>query len=231
VVYVARTASIFSARQSTTYRREHHYVDLISRSFSSPASFLWPTLQEFDIGGLAIAPSGKWYWTGDPAAVECGSTRGYGSDADLYPWRESDDSGTDNDSDGGAIRNGLRPMHKWRVKPDWDMLGPLLVDMARAVRRMPNLQRGCRYLANGSIGNVCVQGAAPGFRYADFDRYEPQRFRTCRFYVGTNKDRKTWLTLAQIPDEVRAAWRGWLGDHGEMETGAYWHTPPQVIVT
>jgi hypothetical protein len=170
-----------------------------------------------------MAPSGNWYWTGNPSAVKRGSTDGYGTDANSYLFREPDDSGTDDDSAKDAIRNGWRPMHEWRVKPDWGMLTPLLVDMARAVQRMPNLQRGRLLLRNSSISNVSVQCAAPGFRYADFDRYEPMKVRTCRFYVGKNNDTSTWLTLEQIPEEVRAAWREWLGDDGVMETGPYWN--------
>ncbi|RKU43067.1 hypothetical protein DL546_000924 [Coniochaeta pulveracea] len=192
----------------------------------------WPTLQQFDISGGAIAPSGKWYCTGNTAtASPPGSTRGYGSDAyeSVYPssdsdisWhRNLDDSGTDDDDDRDAIRNGDRPSYAWRKEPDWNMLTPLLVDMAHAVQRMPNLQVGCLYL-DLVFSNVCVQCAAPGFRYADFDEYEPRTFRTCRLFFGDPADRASWYSLEQVPEEVRSAWRKWLGSDGEMETGAYW---------
>jgi hypothetical protein len=49
--------------------------------------------------------------------------------------------------------------------------------------------------------------------------------------VGKNNDEKTWLTLEQIPEEIGATWREWLGDVGEMETGAYWYNPSLAIVT
>ena len=132
----------------------------------------WPNLQQLDISGGPIAPSGRWYWTGDPTSTSPGSTRGYGSDAsesvelssdsDISWHRDRDDSGTEDDSDRDAIRNGYRPMYLWRKQPDWDMLTPLLVDMARAVQRMPNLQNGSLHIMLG-IGDVCVQCAAPGF--------------------------------------------------------------------
>ncbi|OIW30104.1 hypothetical protein CONLIGDRAFT_632206 [Coniochaeta ligniaria NRRL 30616] len=192
----------------------------------------WPTLQQFDIAGGPVAPSGKWYCTGDPtAASPPGSTRGYGSDASQseYPssdsdisWhRNLDDSGTDDDDDRDAIRNGDKPDFEWRKEPDWDMLTPLLVDMARAVQRMPNLQIGSLHLDLG-ISIVRVQCAAPGFRYAHFDKYELRNFRTCRFFVGETRHRASWYSLEQVPEEVRSAWREWLGSDGEMETGAYW---------
>jgi hypothetical protein len=189
----------------------------------------WPTLQHFDITGGPVAPSGEWYWTGDPTTIEPGSTRGYGSDADSsielssdsdISWhRDRDDSGTEDDSDRDAIRNGYRPMYEWRDKPDWDMLAPLLVNMARAVQRMPNLQRGRIQLRNGAIGDVSLQCAAPGFRFPNFDKNEPKSVRKCRFFVGEPADKSTWFSLEQIPGEVRSAWRGWLGSDGEMETG------------
>lgn len=195
----------------------------------------WPTLQQFDISGGAVAPSGKWYCTGDPTAIEPDSTSGYGSDASVseYPssdsdvsWhRDRDDSGTEDDSDRDAIRNGYRPMYEWRDTPDWDMLIPLLVDMARAAQRMPNLQIGCLLIRNEGISDVCVQCAAPGFRYAQFDKYEPKSFRTCRFFVGETANKTSWYSLEQVPQQVRSAWREWLGDDGEMETGKYWFDP------
>lgn len=194
----------------------------------------WPTLQQFNIFGGPVAPSGKWYCTGDPAdASPPGSTHGYGSDASQseYPssdsdisWhRNLDDSGTDDDDNRDAIRNGHRPYHEWRKVPDWDMLTPLLVDMARAVQRMPNLQSGSLHLDVG-ISNVRVQCAAPGFRYADFNKYEPKNFRTCRFFVGEQVDSASWYSLEQVPEQVRNAWREWLGSDGEMETGPYWRS-------
>jgi hypothetical protein len=193
----------------------------------------WPTLQQFQITGSHIAPSGSWYYTGDPTSRHPSSTTGYGSDAESVElssdsdisWHRSphDDSGTDDHSDRDAIRNGKRPEYGWREKADWEMLTPLLVAMARAVQRMPNLQRGS--LLVGSKGDgVCVQCAAPGFRYADFEKYEPRNFRTCRFYVGEDYD-EPFLPLGQVPEEVRSAWREWLGDDGKMEAGFYWNKP------
>lgn len=70
---------------------------------------------------------------------------------------------------------------------------------------------------------MCVQCAAPGFRYADSEKYEPKNFRTCRFYVGENDDEQS-VPLEQVPDEVRRAWREWLGDDGGMEAGFCWET-------
>jgi hypothetical protein len=197
----------------------------------------WPTLQQFQITGSQIAPSGKWYCTGDPTSRDPGHTEGYGSDADSVElssdsdisWHRSprDDSGSDDDSDRDAIRNGKRPEYEWREKLDWAMLTPLLVAMARAVQRMPNLRRGS--LLVGSEGHgVCVQCAAPGFCYANVETrqaaplpYEPKNFRTCRFYVAEHYD-EPFLPLEQVPEEVRDAWREWLGDDGEMEAGFYW---------
>jgi hypothetical protein len=201
---------------------------------------IWPTLQQFDIFGGPVAPSGKWYCTGDPTAIEPGSTSGYGSDAsqseelssnsDISWHRNRDDSGTDDDSDRDAVRNGYRPMYEWRDEPDWDMLTPLLVDMARAVQRMPNLQIGCLHLRDIGTSEVCVQCAAPRFRYAHFDKYELKNFRTCRFFVG-EAAAVSWYSLEQVPEQVRSAWREWLGSDGEMETGPFWRNHDVVWPT
>lgn len=78
------------------------------------------------------------------------------------------------------------------------MLTPLLVDMARAVQRMPNLQVG-RLHPDLVLSMVCVQCAAHGFRYAVFDKYELRTFRTCRFFVGDTADRASWYSLERVP--------------------------------
>jgi hypothetical protein len=222
-------SAILSLTQRAPIKRlnlEHWLVS--TELFTGSSDSIWAGLRQFDISGGSMAPSGEWYWTGDPTSVQRESTAGYGSDyegsthyssdSDIS-WHRSprDDSGSEDNSDRDAIRNGHRPNHAWRNKPDWGMLTPLLVGMARAVHRMPNLQRGRLLLRDITIGDVCVECAAPGFRYADRNMYEPKKFRTCRFFVGEADDKTTWLTLEQLPDEVRSTWREWLGEQGVME--------------
>lgn len=203
----------------------------------------WPTLEQFEIRGSEVAPSGKWYSTGDPTSRYSGHTEGYGSDAGSVElssdsdisWHRSprDDSGSEDHSDRDAVRNGKRPEYEWRDQVDWEMLTPLLVAMARAVQRMPKLQQGS--LLVGDIGpSVCVQCAASGFCYANVETrhaaplpYEPKNFRTCRFFVGRSYD-GPFLPLEQVPEEVRDAWREWLGDDGEMEAGYYYWAGPTL---
>lgn len=91
--------------------------ELFRGNVTTPIS-IWASLQTFQLGGVTMAPSGNWYWTGNPSAVKRGSTDGYGSDANSYLFREPDDSGTDDNSAKDAIRNGWRPIHEWRIKPD-----------------------------------------------------------------------------------------------------------------
>jgi hypothetical protein len=167
----------------------------------------WSTLRQFQITGSIIAPDGRWYYTGDPTTREPSATSDYGSDADSEERRSSD--------------SDISWRYEWREKPDWQMLTPILVAMARAVLRMPNLQRGS--LLVGSKGHgVCVQCAAPGFRYVDAEEKEPANSRRCRIYVAEGYDDCFFLPLSQVPGEVRSAWREWLGEGGEMEAGFYW---------
>ncbi|KAK3319602.1 hypothetical protein B0T19DRAFT_478708 [Cercophora scortea] len=126
--------------------------DLFTSS-NDPTPCMWPTLHVFAIEATALAPSGEWYWTSDPSATRAWTPPEFQDDG--YPDipRPADDSNSESesdfDADADAERNGYEPKYEWRDTPDDAMLTPLLVAMADAVGRMPNLRSGSLYLEHG----------------------------------------------------------------------------------
>ncbi|KUI66789.1 hypothetical protein VM1G_02267 [Cytospora mali] len=103
---------------------------------------VWPHLQRLKITAGLLAPSGEWYYTGDPDDEESG----WGSPVDEGS-ESSDDSGSAASVDSAdheerdLVVNGQRPHHPWRTRPDAGFES-LMLDIADAAseKRMPRLQ-------------------------------------------------------------------------------------------
>ncbi|KAF2158001.1 hypothetical protein K461DRAFT_28342 [Myriangium duriaei CBS 260.36] len=109
----------------------------------------WQSLRRFHIKASPVSPDGRWYYTGDPGAVEQGVDSAPGSDDGSEASDDGDndtDSGSgsseDDDLDRDVVVNGVRPSHFWRTEPDAKMVDPLLDAVADAVGRMPLLESG-----------------------------------------------------------------------------------------
>ncbi|ROW02449.1 hypothetical protein VMCG_06106 [Cytospora schulzeri] len=103
----------------------------------------WPHLQHLRIVSGLLAPSGEWYYTGDPDEEE----PGWGSP--IIDERSMSSNSSDSDAsvesadheERDAVVNGYRPYHPWRNRPD-TRFDSLMLDFADAAskHRMPSLQ-------------------------------------------------------------------------------------------
>ncbi|KAK3690443.1 hypothetical protein B0T22DRAFT_491667 [Podospora appendiculata] len=207
----------------------------------SDATAPWPTLHVFAIEASALAPSGAWYWTGDPSASRASTPPeddddddGGGGDDDyryMFPpplEDDPDDRNSEPESNfaADAVRNGYEPSDEWRDTPDDAALTPLLVAMARAAQRMPNLRAGSLYLEHelefrAGCTEIAISCAAAGERFArSWDSEDDgvdgvkSGVRRCKVWVDA---KYPWA----VPEEVREAWREWLGETGMFETGYF----------
>lgn len=102
-----------------------------------------PAMRRFHVKDDILSPSGKWYYTGDPDAVEAGSPRVDIDSADDDSGNDSDSSNDGDDVERDVVANGERPVHLWRTRPDPETFDPLITDMANAMHRMPAREWGC----------------------------------------------------------------------------------------
>lgn len=125
----------------------------------------FPYLTEMAVDMTIVTYDGRWYYTGDPAAV---TAQELDSEEELMIGVEdeseserSDDSRYDEeiDEERAAFFNGNIPYHPWRRNPDPDMFDPLVRSLAEAALRMPRLQ----YL------NASTKGSRGYKRYRDVD--------------------------------------------------------------
>ncbi|KAI3331382.1 hypothetical protein F4824DRAFT_475601 [Ustulina deusta] len=192
-----------------------------SRRTTNLDSSTWPTLRNFSVQADIITPSGKWYYTGDPAAVEPGLA-GAGSD-DEDDDEDDDDEASDSDDnvDRDAVANGVRPSHAWRSRPDPDLFNALVRDMADAVLRMPQLRTGTLDIGPGygePVGVVlkCAEGGCAFDDRPDWERDSDEEKTTRRW--------QAWVGIAtewEVPKDVRALWTEWLGDSGKHAIGRW----------
>ncbi|KAK8099785.1 uncharacterized protein PG998_013026 [Apiospora kogelbergensis] len=137
--------------------------DLFSNRHADTAT--WPSLEELDIHVFTVAPSGKYYFTGDDYESEEESENANGSDedddededSDEYEVSDTHSNSTEREFDGecdssdeqsaerlrrpdAAERD--KPYHIWRDRPDPATFNPLALQFAAAVARrsMPRLQ-------------------------------------------------------------------------------------------
>lgn len=184
------------------------------------------TLRQIHVEDGLLSPSGKWYYTGNPAAVAPDSPL---SVYDDYSQPDGDDDSEGDDSEGDssdedhqdrdAVINGAQPRHLWRTQPDPEMLDSLVIDMAKALHHMPALKRARLEIAGdlpGPMGVMvqCVKGGEGFFRAPD-DSDEAD--------VGKETDRcKAWVgstTEWEVPREAKAAMEEWLGGRGQVDVG------------
>ncbi|KAK7917750.1 hypothetical protein PG985_011358 [Apiospora marii] len=115
----------------------------------------WPSLRSFEIRASIVAPSGRWYYTGNQDDVEqTVPLLGVPSVSDV-PADDGEDDVDDVDNSSEACSdadaddflrdreaNGAIPLHPWRTKPIPEEFNPLVVDLVSAVGRMPRLKSG-----------------------------------------------------------------------------------------
>lgn len=188
-------------------------------------SSIFPGLRRLDIKCGILAPSGEWYYTGDPAAVEADAE----GDLVLDDDDDDDDSESDDNSSGSGDEdsstrdrfvNGERPHHEWRTRPDPETFDALVRDMTDAVLgQMPSLEwaqldtgsnlTGCV----GIIIQCCVAGqpfVSPPGKNRNRPWVEDTTVRRCKAWVGEESE---W----DVPPDVTAKWRGWAGASGSVE--------------
>ncbi|XDG10595.1 hypothetical protein ABKA04_010210 [Annulohypoxylon sp. FPYF3050] len=184
-----------------------------SRRTADPDSSEWPTLRNFTVEAGIVAPSGQWYYTGDPDAVEPGVESSYrdGSEAS-----ESDDDDRDHD----LRENGVRPTHLWRTQPDPDLFDALVKDMADAVLRMPQLRLGSLEINPGhgpsAIILKCAEATCALEDRPDWqlDSEEEKTTRRWHAWIGEGTE---W----EMPKDVKVLWAEWLGDSGKSAIGRW----------
>lgn len=215
--------AIRSISQRSPLKDLHLEDTLISADLFRQA--IWPTLQRFTIKAGLVSPSGQWYYTGDPTAVEPGFSDP-GPDSDGEQDSDDDDSRAgssdeDDDADRESFANGTRPSHAWRTHPDPEVFNPLILDMSDAVLRMPRLEEGHLEMSTnyGDPIGVVIKCAETGQTLVDRpdweqDEEEEKRTRRWQVWIGTATE---WV----IPSEVEHKWRSWLGPHGKIIRSRY----------
>ncbi|KAK8074088.1 hypothetical protein PG994_004987 [Apiospora phragmitis] len=203
----------------------------------------WPSLQRLEIDVGLVAPSGRWYYTGDKNGVKPGR-----------PWMDdpypSDDSADDDDEDESeskpdvdpssealseadvddwgrdAKANGDEPWHQWRTMPDPVEFDPLAIDLVAAVKRMPRLKTcGFRlsptfdgtYLDTTlAISLECAEaGALLPYKSIkkDMSCKKGNKHLTARRWSIQIGEDTTW----EVPEELRAKCTEWVGPYGKIE--------------
>ncbi|KAI0881466.1 uncharacterized protein GGS22DRAFT_196418 [Annulohypoxylon maeteangense] len=198
-----------------------------SRCTTDLDSSIWPTLRNFSVKADIIAPSGLWYYTGVPDAMELATGSDYG-DEDEDEDEDSESSDSDDNVDRDAVANGVRPSHVWRTRPDPDLFNTLVQDMAGAVLRMPQLRTGTldigpRY---GELVDIILKCAEATCAFDDrpdgrWDEDEEKSTRRWHTWVGS-------ATEWEMPEDVRALWARWLGDSGRYAVGRWPPAGPGV---
>lgn len=188
-------------------------------------SSIFPDLGRLNIQCGILAPSGRWYYTGDPTAIEAVPEDlvfedGDDSDSD----DNSSDSGDEDNSTRDRFVNGEQPYYEWRTRPDPDTFDALIRDMTdAALRRMPNLE-WARLEIGSAFGEFvgviiqCCEAGQPFFTPPGKRRNRPwvedTTVRRCKAWVGKESE---W----DVPSDVMATWREWAGASGSVETGSW----------
>lgn len=202
-----------------------HSPSGITLPSAEPESPTFPDLRRLDIKSGILAPSGKWYYTGDPASVEAFEGDDIlDDDDDTEEDVDSEDSGDEDNSTRDRFVNGERPHHEWRRRPDPDTFDPLIQDLTDAVlKRMPSLQ--CARLEIGCgldefVGIIiqCCEAGQPFVSPPGKRRKRPWvedvTVRRCKAWVGRGS---VW----DVPSDVMVTWREWAGAPGLVETGVW----------
>lgn len=186
----------------------------------------FPDLRRLAITSGILAPSGKWYYTGDPAPVQSFDDE-YIPDDDEHDDAQSDvnsgdGSGDENNSARDRFVNGECPYHVWRTRPDPDTFDPLIQDLTEAMlKRMPRLELAQLRFGSGLHGSVGItiqwfEAGYPllGLPSLEQSRVEDVTVRRCKASVGRGSE---W----EVPAGVMAMWREWAGASCVVETGVW----------
>lgn len=180
---------------------------------------VWSHLQHLKITSGLLAPSGKWYYTGDPNDVE----PSWGSPVDSTSESEDDGSNVSDDSadhkEQDLVVNGQRPHHAWRTRPD-AKFDSLMLDFADAAsrRRMPNLQWACLDFGLDEPEFVGIQARRmqAGQKLVD----SPGRIATQEDNVAVSR-LKIWVGMHAHWDVPVAFKRKWEEEGVQVEVGVW----------
>ncbi|CAN8105948.1 unnamed protein product [Discula destructiva] len=178
----------------------------------------WPTLRRLTINSRDIlAPSGAWYYKGNPDAVEAEVDSAPGSPSLASSTEHSDSEGEEDE-----VLNGERPAHQWRMHPDPLTFNPLVAAFTDAVvSRMPVLKSAWLQMGmnmSDFIG-VEIEFMEAGVKIEDRpgwkkDSKEEIMVRRCYCWIGRAAE---W----EVPEEVLAVWKEWAGSRGRVEIGRW----------
>ncbi|KAI0143676.1 hypothetical protein GGR57DRAFT_495097 [Xylariaceae sp. FL1272] len=194
----------------------------------------WPSLQRLDITADLVAPSGEWYYTGEPEGAELDDEgRRMISRLETLTGDELEDP-VPEDFDYTETRSqawvdteeemlkGERPSYEWRTRPDprtFDSLVRAMTDTA--TERMPRLRRlGFRMGMDMSepIGVTieCLEAGERSIDPPDLKEEADEEMRVRRWKVWTGVA-ATW----DVPEQVVGAWERWVGDEGKVVVGSW----------
>lgn len=162
-------------------QRSLHILNLDGPCMVSPA--LWsgqddaefPYLTELVVRMTIVTYDGRWYYTGDPAAIEAEELDPEDEleiGVDVESETESANPEIYDDEiheERAAFFNGDIPYYPWRRRPDPDMYDPLVRSLAEAAMRMPRLGY-LHVTTKGSRGykedrDVDINLCSPGFSH------------------------------------------------------------------
>lgn len=189
----------------------------------------WPSLQRLKIDAPIMAPSGRWYYTGEesdvgPLRMDWSALHGPHSSKGLDSNDANGDNGENagseafsdadmNDDEKDAEINGAEQVREWRTMPDPADFNQLDIALAAAVKVMPRLKT-CAFSLRpieDLTKSVSIQCAEAGeeMPWLTEERDDDQTVR--RWRIGTCKH-----TAWEVPMEFNAMCAEWAGPNGEL---------------
>ncbi|KAK8102130.1 hypothetical protein PG984_015276 [Apiospora sp. TS-2023a] len=226
--------------QRTTLEYDSYY-----RRGKEGAEAEWPSLRSFVVYSDIVAPSGRWYYTGNKDQVvpepadnvpqpqdvpdDDGETNADSGDSDMNGDTDSE-AQSDADVDDvweDAEANGTSPRHRWRTRPNPEEIDPLFLSLAAAVHRMPRLEIGYFRIAVGDAHNYnptavrlrCYEAGERAWN-AGKERLETvisdETQEACRLWeIEFDEDIMAW----EVPPELKRQCVEWVGPGGMVLTG------------
>ncbi|KAK8123294.1 f-box domain cyclin-like [Apiospora kogelbergensis] len=189
----------------------------------------WPSLKRLEIDAPIVAPSGKWYYTGEESDVATGPPwvpppdlppHPYGADENCDSAALSDADMDDVDRDAEA--NGVQPARQWRTRPDPEAFNRLANDLLAAVNRMPRLKNcafGMSPFHDRSV-SVEIQCVEPGeaflWNVVRIDNKGEVEYHEENLAVRRIEIHISYGTRWEVPEEVGAKCAEWVGSKGEV---------------
>lgn len=202
----------------------------------------WPSLQRLDVTADLVAPSGAWYYTGEPGDAELDDAGRQmlsrletltAAGAALEDAAPEDFDGTetrsqgwvaayDDDDDEMLLLKGERPSYEWRTRPDPETFDPLVRALAdAATRRMPRLRRlgfrmGMDLSEPVGVTVECLEAGERSVDPPDLRDEGDEETRVRRW--------KVWTGIAarwDVPEDVAGAWARWVGEGGKVVLGRW----------